>query len=185
MTTYCPDCTDSGWLIWRDKKNRTWAKLCHHVTSTQVPFNFPKGTWAYTTENNMPTHLQTIVKNYPEPTTVLLTGRTKHATAAARLIANQLKQARPRYIDAMTAPQEFSEPTINWINLYNTNNLLIIDSIDRRLRAPQIRAVVDLIHIKPRPVILIGDPPALHPQNEPWLALAIELQRRETKLVKI
>jgi hypothetical protein len=183
-TYHCAQCKDIGHVVWRDDKGLTWARRCDHQDPSGRRFSFPKGTWAYTAP--LPGILTDLIKHYPNKSSyILLTGKANHATAAALQVATQLKHARPRYVDAMTAPQDFSESPTTWVSLYDSNGLLVIDSIDRRLRPPQVRAIVDLLHRKERPVIMIGDPPSMHPSNEPWLALGTELHKKQTEIIKL
>jgi hypothetical protein len=134
----------------------------------------------------MPPKLTKLVEGYPKKIKcVLIANKPKYAVGAALEAAHLLKRLRPRYIDAMKAPNDFNTSTDSWVNAQSKNGMIILDSIDRRLRPPQVRAVVDLMHHQERPIILIGDSPSQHPNNEPWLALSTELHRKQTEIITI
>jgi len=186
VETYaCAECQDVGQVIWRDEKNLTWARRCHHPDPSGRRFGFPIGVWAYS--GDLPQAFHAFVEDHPHSRMLLVTGQAKKLQADALQVCERLKHLRPRFVDAMDAPSDFNDQKglDGWLMRYSSVGLFVIDSIDRRLRPPQIRAVVDLLHANPRaPVILIGDAPDRHPDSEPWRALSIEMNRRECRVAR-
>ena len=178
---HCDLCKDTGHIIWKDS-GLCYSCPCPHPGKTGVPFSFPKGTWAHA--GPLPQALSAMQQS-KDHQTVLITNKPKYAIAAALDVATALRHRKPRYLDAMKAPSDFRTSPEAWINLYSNNNLLIIDSVDRRLRPAQVRSILELIHHKERSYILIGDPASQHPDNEPWLALSTELHRQQAKVITI
>ena len=181
---HCKHCKDMGLVVWRDSLNITWAHQCNHPDPGGRYYSFPKGTWVHS--GPVPPKLNEMIENHPEESKcILISNKPKYAAGVALQAAHLLKHLRPRYIDAMHAPNDFNISTDSWVNAQSKNGMIILDSVDRRLRPPQVRAVVDLMHHQQRPIILIGDSPSQHPNNEPWLALSTELHRKQTEVITI
>jgi hypothetical protein len=133
----------------------------------------------------IPPAIQKFCQEFIPSAVLLLTMPPSEAQAIALHCCATLKAFAPRYADAMDGPKEFGDPMEDsFIQKYDNSGLLIIDNVDRRLRPPQVRALISLMHRKQdRAVILIGPPPSQHPDNEPWRALGIELYRRNYQAI--
>lgn len=182
-TTYqCAECEDTGWMCYSRADNTVYAVKCNHADPSGRLFGFPQGLWVYA--GKMPAQAQEFCDQFAPSKLMLLTMQPRTALNIALACCKSLSEFAPKYVDMMNAPISFDESDETFLSKHDSARLLAIDGVDRRLRPPQVRTLISLIHRKPhRPAILIGTPPSQHPANEPWRALGLELSRRGCALV--
>lgn len=182
VTYHCAECKDIGQIIYK-KGGKTFARQCLHPDPTGRRFGFPRGVWSFD-DSQIPAPLMGFCKQLIPSAIYLLTMEPKRAQAVALHCCDELKAFRPRYIDMMAAPQDFTDKDDGFLMKYDASGLLVIDSVDRRLRPPQVRTLISLLHRKQdRPALLIGQPPSQWPNGEGWQALGVELYRRKYKRI--